>query len=105
MTTDSEIECFLSDLKMKVSIFGLIVRDDRSKNSQTLLNLELSFAERTKIIEELTPVDYHQGPESDTLNKLGDLWIFKKKVKGKEVYIKLMLGLMNRPAFCISFHT
>ena len=48
--------------------------------------------------------DYVQGPVVDELNKLGEMWVFGKDVKGREVYIKIMLGGEGCQTICISFH-
>ena len=32
------------------------------------------------------------------------MWIFGKRIEGKEVYIKITLGGYNKETFCISFH-
>ena len=34
----------------------------------------------------------------------GDMWVFGKDIKGREVYIKIMLGGNNCQTICISFH-
>lgn len=31
----------------------------------------------------------------DELSKLGEMWVFGKDVKGREVYIKIMLGVWD----------
>lgn len=105
MATASEIEAFLQDFKLKMKIWGIIFRDDRSKNSQTLLDLEINPIDREKIITHLTQANYSKGPEKDKLNDGPDLWVFKKDVKGQEVYIKITLGYCNNKVICISFHT
>ena len=56
------------------------------------------------IIESLKSEDYVEGPIIDQLNKLGEMWVFGKDIKGKEVYIKIMLGGVNCQTICISFH-
>ncbi len=32
------------------------------------------------------------------------MWVFGKDIKGREVYIKISLGLENCQTICISFH-
>ena len=56
------------------------------------------------IIESLTVEDYVQGPLIDELNKFGEMWVFGKDVKEREVYIKIMLGCAGSQTICISFH-
>lgn len=44
------------------------------------------------------------GPIVDTLNRLGEMWVFGKDVKEREVYIKIMISNINGQTICISFH-
>lgn len=52
----------------------------------------------------LTPNDYFSGPsvDVDRPNEGSVLWIFKKEVNGKIVYIKMKID--QRGTVCISFH-
>lgn len=104
MATKEEVECFLSRFNQKVKVFGLVFRDDRGKNMQTLLELEITPKYREDIIMHLEPNDYVDGPIEDTLNKKGEMWVFGKDVKSKDVYIKISMGISNSSAVCISFH-
>lgn len=104
MATKEEVEYFLSQFKQKVKVFGLVFRDDRGKNMQTLLELEITPKYREDIIMQLEPDDYAEGPIEDTLNKKGEMWVFGKDIKGKDVYIKISMGVSNSSAICISFH-
>lgn len=79
-------------------------RDDRGKNLQTLADLEITAVYRRKVILNIEPEDYSEGPIVDTLNKVGEMWVFGKDVKGREVYIKITLGHPNNSTICISFH-
>ena len=85
-------------------MFGIIYRDDRGKNQKALEELEIVPSYRRVIIESLVVEDYVQGPVVDELNKLGEMWVFGKDVKGREVYIKIMLGGEWCQTICISFH-
>lgn len=105
MTTSPEdVQRFLSDFKVKARIYGIICRDDRAKNVETLAYLDILPSARTTIIDSLTIYDYSDGPVEDTLNHSSSLWIFGKKVKGKEVYIKITIGRPGNSTICISFH-
>jgi hypothetical protein len=103
MNVDS-INSFLDDFKSKMKIWDIIFRDDRGKNFQSLIDLEISSAYRKEILEKLKSEDYSEGPLEDKLNNSTELWVFGKEVKGKEVYIKISIGNFNSPVFCISFH-
>lgn len=104
MTTKQEVEHFLSDFKTKMKIFQIIFRDDRGKNAQALLDLEISSGKRKEIIEKLTVEDYSQGPLEEQMNGIAPMWVFGKQVKETEVYIKISMGRENLQTICISFH-
>jgi len=104
MITREEVEKFLKKFHNKLKIYDIIFRDDRGKNTQALAELDITPNYRLKVIETKTVEDYSEGPIINTLNKCGDLWVFGKDVKGKEVYIKIALGMENNRTICISFH-
>lgn len=104
MVTKGEVQSFLDLFHTKMQVFGIIYRDDRGKNQKALEELEIVPAHRKLIIENLAVEDYVQGPVIDKLNNLGEMWVFGKDVKGREVYIKIMLGRTNCQTICISFH-
>jgi hypothetical protein len=84
----NSINSFLDDFKSKMKIWDIIFRDDRGKNFQSLIDLEISSAYRKEILEKLKSEDYSEGPLEDKLNNSTELWVFGKEVKGKEIYIK-----------------
>lgn len=104
IATKEQVEDFLKRLKEKIKVFDIIFRDDRGKNLQTLATLEITPTYRKKVILNIEPEDYSEGPIVDTLNKMGEMWVFGKDVKGHEVYIKITLGQPNNSTICISFH-
>ncbi len=104
MITKEEVEAFLNSFHAKMKIFGILYRDDRGKNQKALEELEIVPAFRKVVIENLVSEDYVQGPVVDELNNLGEMWVFGKDVKGREVYIKIMLGGEGCQTICISFH-
>lgn len=104
MVTENEVRRFLQQFFQKAKTFGLYFRDDRGKNMQTLLDLEITPRQRKDIIMQLEVPDYIEGPLEDTLYKKGEMWVFGKKVKNNDVYIKISKGLEGCGAFCISFH-
>ena len=103
-TTRNEVERFLKDFKLKSGIFQLIFLDDRGKNAQALLNLEISPGKRIEIISKLEVEDYSEGPLEEKMRGMLPMWVFGKKVKKQEVYIKISLGVENSNTICISFH-
>lgn len=104
MVTVDEVKTFLDLFNIKAQIFGILFRDDRPKNRAALAQLELSHLQRELIVKSLQVQDYVEGPVVDELNKLGEMWVFGKDVKGREVYIKITLGYENGQTICISFH-
>ena len=102
--TKDEVQSFLDMFHAKMKIYGIIYRDDRGKNQKALEELEIIPSYRKVVIESLTVNDYVEGPVVDKLNQLGEMWVFGKDVKGREVYIKIMLGGHNCQTICISFH-
>ena len=104
MVTKEQVEEFLRDLKQKIKIWGILYRDDRGKNAQTLADLELRPIDRDKVIENLKVNDYCQGPLDEKLYGGKDMWVFGKEVKKNEVYIKITIGFPSDSIVCISFH-
>lgn len=103
MATKDEVQLFLNQMKEKIRVFGILYRDDRGKNLQTLIDLEITPKYRENVIIDLEVEDYSDGPIVDSLNKCGEMWVFGKDVKDREVYIKISLG-KGTNALCISFH-
>lgn len=103
IATKEDVERFLVRMKEKIRVFGIIYRDDRGKNNQTLADLEITPRFRDSVILNLGIDDYSEGPVIDTLNKYGEMWVFGKDIKDNEVYIKITLD-SGTMALCISFH-
>ena len=104
MITKEEVQKFLEQFNAKVKFFGIIFRDDRQKNKETLQQLDITPMQRELIVRNLQVQDYAEGPIIDILNKHSEMWVFGKDVKGREVYIKITLGYQNGQTICISFH-
>ena len=102
--TKDDVRSFLEQFQAKMKIFGIIYRDDRGKNQKALEELEIVPSFRKVIIENLKVEDYVEGPIIDTLNHFGEMWVFGKDVKGREVYIKIMISNVGGQTICISFH-
>lgn len=104
MATPEEIQQFLQDFKIKLEIWGIVFRDDRNKNTQALLNLEITTTDRINILKGIEIKDYCEGPLEEKFMNGVAMWVFGKLVKGKEVYIKITLGMAGGQVICISFH-
>ena len=85
MVTVDEVKAFLDQFNVKAQIFGIRFRDDQGKNRETLLQLDITPLQREVIVKNLLVHDYVEGPVIDELNKNGEMWVFGKDVKGREV--------------------
>lgn len=104
MSSEKEVKSFLKDFKEKMKFWDIIFRDDRGKNVQALVDLELRPIERKSILESLESIDYSEGPLEEKLYGGSDMWVFGKIIKQREVFIKITMGAMNSSVICISFH-
>jgi len=104
MSTKSDVELFLKEFNFKMKIWNILFRDERGKNAQTLIDLELQPISRKEILESLEYKDYSEGPIEEKLYGGTDMWVFGKMIKNKEVYIKITMGIANSSVICISFH-
>jgi len=99
-----QVKAFLNEFKTKMSIYNVVFRDDRKKNTLSILSLDMLPVERKEILKKLEITDYCEGPIKDALNGLPPMWVFGKHYKGKEIYIKISIGFENLSVICISFH-
>jgi hypothetical protein len=104
MTTKQDVQNFIQELKVKITIFDILFLDNRGKNQQTLHDLEISPAKRKEIIEHIAIEDFCEGPLEEKMRGILPMWVFGKIVQQKEVYIKISIGTENNSAVCISFH-
>lgn len=104
MSTETEVASFLKDFKEKMKIWDVLFRDERGKNAQALVDLELRPIDRKAILESLETKDYSEGPLEEKLYGGAYMWVFGKTIKNKEVYIKVTLGAVGSNVICISFH-
>ena len=104
MSTETEVASFLKDFKEKMKFWDVLFRDDRGKNTQALVDLELRPIDRKAILEALETKDFSEGPLKEKLYGGADMWVFGKTIKKKEVYIKITMGAAGSSVICISFH-
>lgn len=105
--TKEEVEDFLKRFKerTKWSVPRIFYIDDKPENIETLSSLDITGKDRDEYILNLQVEDYYQGPDTNHIPNQGDVWMFGKTIKGKEVYIKIFINtLMNQSNICISFH-
>ncbi len=104
MSNQEQIEEFLSQLKIKIPIFGVVFRP-RDKNLDTLALLDITPNDRLNYLKNLTIRNYYTGPNHDTFDvSKPDYYEFGITIKTYEVYIKLSIGLPNKSVDCMSFH-
>ncbi|PPK98292.1 toxin [Parapedobacter indicus] len=104
MASKDDVSLFLQEFFTKYRVFGIIFRDSRPKNAQTLLVLEITPIKRREIVESITVTDYSEGPLDDRLYGIASMWVFGKVYKNNELYIKISVGTSSNPVICISFH-
>jgi hypothetical protein len=104
MRRELEVATFLNDFKEKMKFWDVLFRDDRGKNTQALVDLEIRPIERKAILNAIETRDYSEGPLEEKMYGGADMWVFGKTIKKKEVYMKITIGPMGSSVICISFH-
>ena len=99
--SQQEVEAFLRQFIPKLDIWGIFFIN-RDKNRDALKSLGIPDNFRETVIRQIVVEDYVETI-SDAVT-FGDMWVFGKDVKGKEVYIKISMGRPNSQTICISFH-
>jgi hypothetical protein len=98
---------FLLDFKQAATTgnSGIFIAPRKGVTRQTLRQLGLTKHNLEETLLGLSVVDYCKGPEQDR-DQPGDVWVFGKRIKGQELYIKLKVAQVNGSyiAKCISFH-
>ena len=69
MIEAEDVRRFLAQFNAKVKIYGILFRDDRGKNQETLQILDITPLQRELIVKNLELQDYVKGPVIDELNK------------------------------------
>jgi hypothetical protein len=103
MNTKQEVGKFLEDIKVKIStgVLKLSFLDDRGKNAQALLDLDITPNMRLEVIMKLKAEDFYRTEEGKFFGKF-EMHSFGKMVKNNEVYIKI--SKTDNGIICISFH-
>jgi len=106
MIHKTQIELFLLELNNAIATKRFLVIP-REKNNAFLARRGMTPTEREELVASLTSHDYVSGPEYDLdYPKEQDIWKFKKRFGGREIYIKLKLVAKENGSFakCLSFH-
>jgi hypothetical protein len=101
----ARIVAFLMEFKKIVTAGRGLDIIPRHANVACLAELGLTRKNQREEILALTVSDYCEGPEPDK-DRPGEIWVFGKRIGGKEVYIKLKIARVGKEkmAKCISFH-
>lgn len=86
---NKDICIFLENMKNLVST-GAYDFVPRRKNLQSLAEHGLTITDAKEEILELIVSDYYKGPKKD-FDRPGYIWEFKKRINGKQFYIKLKI--------------
>lgn len=99
-----QVELFLKQFKEAWPPDCVVI--PRDKNNQALADLGLTPMQRRHEILALTADNYVEGPMPDPEEPNQTVWVFGKKIDGREVYIKLTLKQVEKTflAKCLSFH-
>ena len=104
MPSKQQIELFLKDLTDKIRYWDIAFRP-RGKNLDALAELDITPIQRIAYLMNLKVEDYCSGPNKDTYDpSKPNYYEFGIPIHGREVYIKISLGLPNKMADCMSFH-
>ena len=96
-----EVESFLRQFFPKLEVWGIIFLN-RDKNQEALAALGIVPSARETIVREIRSDDYVETFLKSS--QYGEMWVFGKDFKGKELYIKISLGCPNNKTICISLH-
>ena len=103
--TQAEIEEFLKEFKRCWD--GKVIDRVNRKNDDTLAELGFLPQHRTYEIHRLVHTDFYRGPSPDHDIAGHEWWEFGRKVKGREIYIKIKVYVTEdgeKGGRCMSFH-
>lgn len=106
MTTQpNDVASFLQELKRIITTGRGLDFIPRPENNQTIRDLGFTRKNVEAEILALSADDYCEGPLPDR-DRPGSVWIFGRRINGKEIYIKLKIAQTSnvKIAKCISFH-
>lgn len=105
ISSRNNVEYFLNDVKTAVQN-DAVIPINRDKNIRSLATLGITWSDALEEISSLDYEHYIEGPEIDRDQPSSDyLWVFKKRVLGEMIYIKLkILHRCNGELKVLSFH-
>ncbi len=82
--------------------------DDEYTNENTLLTLDYGVEDVVEVLKTLTLEDYHESMVDNVADGFNVFFVFGKRIRKRDVYIKIRLkqrsGMAGSYVFCISFH-
>lgn len=105
MVSPEKVRKFLLEFKQVATSGSGIDIVPRRETRPTLLELGLTKANLEEIVLGLSVADYCKGPDADR-DRPGEIWVFGRKIKEREVYIKIKVAQVEGKhiAKCLSFH-
>lgn len=100
------IEFLLKRLRIVLASPKHFVLVPRPENRACLMELNLALQDVVTTLRSLIATDYVKGPEADENGSPGEVWVFKKLLKRRVLYIKFKLYDDNgvEKLTIISFH-
>jgi hypothetical protein len=85
------IEVQLKRLRAVLASPELVYFVPRTENRTCLFELNLTQQEVISTLRSLVAAEYVKGPEADENGSPGQVWVFRKLLKRREIYIKFKL--------------
>lgn len=104
MVRPSQVALFITEFRQYWPPKCIVI--NTPKNVQALADLNITPKQRQEIILHLGAHNYCEGPLVDHDRGGDGIWIFGKKVEGRQIYIKLKMVNVSETyyASCLSFH-
>ncbi len=98
-----KVQEFLDKFKSDVEERGIRFVN-RKKFFDTLAELEFLDNDCKEVLKSLEVEDYCKGPELDHSRPANTVFVFGKKCKHLDLYIKISRGEGEDKPYCLSFH-
>lgn len=100
----SQIQLFLEGFKKFTKADRLNIYRGKTKNLETIFALGISIQECIEHLLDLTPEDFVGITAGEKIRSKPGGWVFRKTIRGREIYIRLRIDTENGWAICESFH-
>ena len=100
------VEAFLREM-FTLYDAGMVEAIERQETKPTLMMLGLTPQDAMDEVRNLHVDEYWSGPEDeiDQGRPPGDIWVFKRKICGNIIYIKIKINTKRNMLIFVSFHT